>query len=69
MIPTEQTCPICNHPFMGSDMVGFPCTECQMGEQLSPAIYDQISLVHKHNANIKKPAVKINLDELRKGGL
>jgi len=28
MIPVEQTCPKCGSRFMGSDIVGLPCTSC-----------------------------------------
>lgn len=28
MVPVEQNCPICGTTFMGSDMIGFPCSSC-----------------------------------------
>ena len=35
MVPVEQTCPVCNNRFMGSDMVGDPCMPCRGFNELT----------------------------------
>jgi hypothetical protein len=42
MIPVWQTCPCCNDRFLGSDVIGFPCSRCiELDGALNPLEWTQ----------------------------
>ena len=43
MMPVWQTCPCCHDRFLGSDVIGFPCSRCiELDGVLNPLEWTQL---------------------------